>query len=204
MPPDGSATRTAILDAAEGLILDRGYAGASVDRIIERAGITKGTFFHHFDGKARLAQELIERWARIDAEHLESKLTRAERLSRDPLQQLLLFAGFFIEEADELTAPEAGCLFGAYCYQSGLFEAGTLQVAEEAMRLWRVRLRGKLDEVAELYPPRMEVDLESLADQITVVFEGAYVVGRTLDEPEVVANQVRHHRNYLELLFGSA
>lgn len=203
MPRDGSATRNAILNAAEALIFERGFAGAPVDAIIGRAGITKGTFFHHFTSKQDLARSLIDRWAQADAHHLEDKLTRAERLARDPLQQLLLFVGFFVEEAEELIEPEPGCLFGAYCYQAGLFDERTMQVVEDAMRLWRKRLRGKLDEVCAVHPPKLAADLDGLADGITVLFEGSFIVSRMLNEPTLVAGQLRHYRNYLELLFDA-
>ena len=93
MPRDGSTTRTAIMDAAEGLILETGFAATSVDRVIERAGITKGTFFYHFNSKAALAQALVERYAALDLGNLDDKMTRAEKLARDPVQQLLLFVG---------------------------------------------------------------------------------------------------------------
>ncbi|MBB3230227.1 hypothetical protein FHR97_001061 [Halomonas stenophila] len=70
------------------------------------------------------------------------------------------------------------------------------------MGTWRSRLGEQLRRVAERYPPRLEVDLESLADAITVVFEGAFIVSRTYREPAVVAQQLRHYRNYLDLLFS--
>ena len=56
MPRSGEATRRNILDAAQGLILQHGFAGASIDRIIGDAEITKGAFFHHFPNKATLAK----------------------------------------------------------------------------------------------------------------------------------------------------
>ena len=202
MPRDGTATRTAILDAAEGLILDRGFAGTPVDEVTRAAGVTKGAFFHHFPSKQALAQALIERYADADLGHLERKLRRAEELSTDPLQQLLVFVGLFREEAEELTRPYPGCLMGSYCYEAGLFDAGTLGVINATMRTWRHRLHDKLCEVAEVHPPRRDVDLESLADQITVVFEGSYIVSRVLADPGVVAAQLQHHRTYLELLFA--
>lgn len=96
-----------------------------------------------------------------------------------------------------------GCLFGAYCYQAGLFDDRTMQVVEDAMRLWRKRLRGKLDEVCMAHPPKLEVDLDGLADGVTVLFEGSFIVSRMLNESALVAGQLRHYRNYLELLFDA-
>ena len=48
----------------------------------------------------------------------------------------------------------------------------------------------------------LEVDLDSLADELTVMFEGAFIVSKTLGEPKVVAQQLVHYKNYLELLFS--
>lgn len=202
MPRDGTATRTAIMDAAEGLILEQGFAGTPVDDVTSAAGVTKGAFFHHFPSKQDLAHALIERYAEADLGHLERKMRRAEELSTDPLQQLLVFVGFFREEAEELTQPYPGCLMGSYCYEAGLFGQQTLGVISRTMRTWRERLRAKLEEVAAAHPPRRDVDLDSLADQITVVFEGAYIVSKVFTDPTVVAAQLSHHRTYLELLFA--
>lgn len=202
MPRDGTATRTAIMDAAEGLILEQGFAGTPIDDVLGVAGVTKGAFFHHFPTKQDLAQALIERYAAADLGHLERKMQRAEELSSDPLQQLLVFVGLFREEAEELTQPYPGCLMGSYCYEAGLFDAQTLGTISTTMRTWRERLLAKLEEVAAVHPPRRDVDLESLADQITVVFEGAYIVSKVLADPAVVSAQLRHHRTYLELLFA--
>ncbi len=91
---------------------------------------------------------------------------------------------------------------GSYVYEAGLFDDHVLEVVHDNMITWRKRLREKLDEVAARHPPRVEVDLDSLADLMTVVFEGAFIVSRTLRQPDVVAEQLQHYGNYLELLFA--
>ena len=93
MPRDGTATRTALMDAAEALILGQGFAATSVDSVIAKAGATKGAFFYHFKTKADLAQALVERYAELDLGHLHTNMARAEALSRDPLQQLPVLEG---------------------------------------------------------------------------------------------------------------
>lgn len=202
MPRNGATTRTAIMDAAEGLILEIGFAAASVDRIVERARVTKGGFFHHFASKAALAQALVERYVELDLGQLNANMARAEKLSRDPLQQVLIFVGLFQEAAEELTEPYPGCLFGSYCYEAGLFDDATMETIRRTMKTWRDKLGVKLREVAVQSPPRFDVDLDSLADMITVIFEGAFIVSKTLKDPKIVAAQLGHYRNYLELLFS--
>lgn len=53
-------TRQKILDAAIDLFSEVGYATAGLGEIIERAGMTKGALYHHFDSKEALATAIIE------------------------------------------------------------------------------------------------------------------------------------------------
>ena len=55
----GSVRRLAILEAATDVFLESGYAGASVDRIVQLAGGSKGTVYRHFGCKADLFAEII-------------------------------------------------------------------------------------------------------------------------------------------------
>jgi TetR/AcrR family transcriptional repressor of nem operon len=203
MPRDGGATRKLIMDTAEALILDYGFSAASIDRLIERAGITKGAFFYHFKSKADLGHALVERYSEQDLRNLETNMQRAEKLSRDPLQQLLIFVGLFREHAAALTEPYPGCLFASYCSEQQLFEPRTLRVIETTMQAWRQRVGEKLRQTAEAQAPRLPVDLDGLADMLTVVFEGAFIVSKAMKDPQVVAEQLGHYRNYLELLFDA-
>lgn len=204
MASRGETTRTTIMDSAEALILEQGFAGTSIDGIIGRAGVTKGTFFYHFDNKAALAHALVERWSRLDIGHLEEKMAAAEAGSDDPRDQLLAFIDAFIAEARALTEPYPGCLFASYCSEAGLFDADTLEVIERTYLHWRQRVGDKLVQVADRYPPTLSVPTQTLADMLTVTFEGAFIVSKTLHEPALLAEQLGHYRNYLELLFGPA
>lgn len=191
------------MDVAEGRILDRGFAGATVSEIVEEAGVTKGAFFHHFDSKKRLAHALVERYARLDQRHLDAKMDVAERTSEDPLRQMLAFVRLFEEEMGELAGPSPGCLFASFCYQADLLDEETLAVARRQMVSWRERLAGKFRRIEAAHPPRRPVDPESLADLVTTIFEGAFVLSRTLEDPGLVADQLAHYRRYLELLFSA-
>jgi TetR/AcrR family transcriptional repressor of nem operon len=184
------------------MINEQGFAATSIDRVIERVGVTKGTFFYHFKTKNDLARALIDRFAAADQQVLRGSMERAEKLSDDPLQQLLIFVGLLLEVAENLDAnPQPGCLFATYCYESGLFDEGTHSVISDAMLNWRKVLGEKLRIVAERQPPRLDVDLESLADMMTVIFEGSFVMARCIKGPQHFAHQIRHYRNYLQLLF---
>src|SRR5882672_5427745 len=48
------ATRGALLRVARELFGQRGYANVGTEEIVERAGVTRGALYHHFNGKREL------------------------------------------------------------------------------------------------------------------------------------------------------
>lgn len=55
------AQREAVLQAAVGLLADRGYGGCSMAAVADRAGIATGSLYQHFANKAELSVELFRR-----------------------------------------------------------------------------------------------------------------------------------------------
>jgi len=51
---DADASRAAILDAAERLFMDKGFAATSVSALAKAAGVTKSLIHHHFGSKEAL------------------------------------------------------------------------------------------------------------------------------------------------------
>jgi TetR/AcrR family transcriptional regulator, transcriptional repressor for nem operon len=201
---DGAKTRTLIMDAAQELVLQQGFAATSIEQILARIGITKGAFFYHFNSKGDLALALVERYAALDAEHLERTLDRAERLARDPLQQVLIFVGLLQEEAQALTEPFAGCLYASYCYEAQLFDERTFGVVRAGMADWRARFSARLQAAIDRRRPRLLTTADQLSGMILAIFEGSFVLAKILAEPQFIAEQLGQYRNYLELLFALA
>lgn len=199
---DPEKTRERILDAAQALILDHGFGATTVDAVVNRAGITKGAFFHHFGSKSDLARSLVDRYAQLDREHLQRHWERAARLSSDPLQQLLILIGLYEEDFEALAEPFPGCLFASYIYENKLFDEQTLEVLRESTLMWRRVAREMLEKVAAVHPPKVPVDLETLADLFYALTEGSFIMTKTLGDKTLLARHTRHLRTYLELLFG--
>ena len=114
----------------------------------------------------------------------------------------MAFVELFEKEMSELEGPHPGCLFASYIAESELFGPETLAVARNAMELWKVVLGEKFAQVMETHPPAFEVDPQSLADAITVVFEGSFIVSKTYRDPGAISEHLAHYRRYLELLFA--
>jgi AcrR family transcriptional regulator len=68
MPPE--QRREHLIDAALEVILERGYAGISIEAIAREAGITRPVVYDHFPNLNRLLHAVIEREERISVEQL--------------------------------------------------------------------------------------------------------------------------------------
>lgn len=192
------------MDAAQKLILEHGFGGTTVDSIIELAGVSKGAFFHHFSSKGELAHALVTRYADVDIGNLKQTLDKAEGLSEDPLQQLLIFVKLFEQEIESLEEPYPGCLFASYLYQSGLFNDEILEIIRQWMLTWRKRIMEKLERIIQIYPPTQEINIESLADMLLVIFEGSFVLSQSMNENKIISRQLSNYHTYLQLLFDPA
>jgi AcrR family transcriptional regulator len=94
----GAATRSALLAAAREVFTTQGYAQAGVTDIVNRAGASVGSLYHHFSGKADLYLTLFEE---LNHEHAE-RTRRAVRRSReagvtDPKQLVLVGAREYLD-----------------------------------------------------------------------------------------------------------
>jgi TetR/AcrR family transcriptional repressor of nem operon len=204
MPRDGTPTRTRILDSAERLVLERGFAATSVDEVIAESSSSKGAFFHHFPTKNDLGRALVERYAAADIEHLETFMAAAEAETDDPAGQVLAFVRRFEEAADDIVAEQPSCLYVSFIYDRQLSHDGTTDMIVDAIVAWRDLLRAKLHAAADRHPPRLDVDLEDLANHVFVTFEGAFILARSLRDPSQMRRQLRVLRRSLEALFDVA
>ena len=88
-------TREKILAAALEVFSSRGFHGATVDEVAERAGLGKGTVYRHFSSKRELFSELI----RAKVAELEEAVTGAIDPRADVLETietyLRIYFGFF-------------------------------------------------------------------------------------------------------------
>jgi TetR/AcrR family transcriptional repressor of nem operon len=197
----GEATRERILDTAQSMVLDHGFSAVSIDKLIESLEVTKGAFFHHFKNKNELAVTLIERYAQMDMDFFYENLGRGEKLSNDPLQQLLIAIGLWEEYFADLEKPYPGCLLASYIYELKLFDDHTRKIINNVFLTWREELTKRITIIAEKYPPIESVHLPSLADQFIVLIEGAFILSKSLGETQIVAQQIQHYKKYLEMVF---
>jgi AcrR family transcriptional regulator len=171
--PQRGSTRDRILDAATVLFYENGIRATSADRLIERVGITKVTFYRHFRTKDDLVVAYLERRAAWE----RGAVDQARASSTSAVEALHLMAqgiggescrpGFrgcpFINAAAEYPDPEH-----------------PVRVTVDAHRRWFHQAMADIAEQAQV------PDLAVAADQLVMLRDGAMVSGY-LSDPERVA-----------------
>ena len=66
-----AATRTALIDAARALFVDKGYADTGTPEIVATARVTRGALYHHFADKQALFRAVVEREAAAVADAVD-------------------------------------------------------------------------------------------------------------------------------------
>lgn len=217
MSDTSSGTRSDLLDAAEALVLERGLAGATVDAIVGRAGVSKGAFFHHFSGKAELGRILVQRQRERERVRLEEAFGRANRASEDPLVRVLVALtvledglredGLRTGSGDAASPPAAlrGSLLGSVAAQPEAFGDEALEAAREGLEERRSLLAARLEEAARSHPLPGGTDPEELAGTFVTILEGSRLLAQLVPDDggsRFAARRLADFRFHLELLFG--
>jgi len=190
-------SKTKILDAALRVVRAKGYSATRIEDICAAAGLTKGSFFHHFKGKEELAIAAARHWGRVTsalfaaapyhghAEPLDRLLAYIDyrkALISGTLSQFSCFAGTTVQEVFE-THP----MIRDACSATISGHAATLE-ADIAGAMRQHRVKG-------------EWTAKSLALHIQAVIQGAFILAKAAQDPKVAVASLDHLRRYLELLF---
>ena len=72
-------TKERIFQAAKRILQKSGYEELSIKNICEEAGVSNGSFYHHFKTKDDLLSYYIEDQPQIDPDLLELKIKRMQK-----------------------------------------------------------------------------------------------------------------------------
>lgn len=191
-------SKTRLLDAALYVIRAKGYSATRVEDICAAAGLTKGSFFHHFKSKEELALAAAEHFS-LMADGLFA--TAPYRRLPDPVDRVLGYVEF--RRAILLgDLPQFTCLLGtmvqeAYETYPRIREACDRYIASHAHML-------ETDIAAAMAARGVQAEwtAESLAFYTQAVLQGSFILAKAQHSAEIAASCIDHLHLYLQMLFA--
>jgi len=181
------ATRRKILDAAVEVFTEVGFAAADRGAIIERTGMTKGAFYHHFDSMESLASAIIEDGAALVVAELSAMSDSFSPALENILHGTFVTADLFATNKVVRTAEQLTLAFGKFNDKA----AGAYAAWIETMTAQTSRAIAEGD-------IRSELDAKMVSESIIGATFGARMIGQATNDGE---DLVRRLTQMWELLF---
>ena len=193
-------SKTSLLNATLHVVRAKGYAASTVDDICAEAGVSKGSFFHHFKSKDDLALSATAYWN----EMTEGFFAAAPyQHAKDPLERLLGYLDF---RAEILRGDLADytCLLGTLVQETYATHPDIRAACDKGLSTHIAILTRDIEAAKKLYAPDAPWSAESVGYFIQSVLQGAFIFAKAKQGPEVMREALAHLRRYLEVIFNRA
>jgi TetR/AcrR family transcriptional repressor of nem operon len=190
-------SKTKLLDATLRVVRAKGYTATRIEDICAEAGLTKGSFFHHFKSKEDLALSAVAHW---DATTSDLFATAPYHGAADALSRLTAYIEF---RKAMLTGdlPDFTCFVGTIIQE-------TYQTHPEVSAAAAGNISGHAKTLeADIHAAMREHGVsggwtaESLALHLQAVIQGSFILAKAKGSAAAAGESLDHLKRYVELLF---
>jgi TetR/AcrR family transcriptional repressor of nem operon len=182
-----------LVQAARKLMLAQGYPVTSVDDIIKAAGVSKGSFYHHFDSKEELALTAMHEFL---ADGAAIMMDGPFRDVADPKERALAFLKHV--ESIAMRLWDHGCLLVMFSVEL----AGTSpKVREETSNV----LLDLIDRIEAILRPltmngggNVPMTAKAMANIYMAIIDGSLVYARATGDSSYIVKNLRAFRQQIE------
>ncbi len=191
---DPKGTRARLVENAFREIHAHGYAGASLDRILANAGVTKGALYHHFKSKADLLHAVID----------EALTPRVVERWLEPLRETDDPIGTLAESTRAVMAeatPEEmcrGCPLNNLTQELAGVDEDFRKHLDRIADDWRAGIRAAFERGQETGNIRKDVDAAAVASLVFATYQGLIGSVKTSHDKDAVTAGLSTFLNLLE------
>ncbi len=164
--------RAQLINTAIELFHEYGYHATGVDKIIEKAGVSKKTLYTYFRSKEEL---LIAALRHYDGVFRNNFMRQVDRSAKTPQDRLL--AIFDVAETWFSQKKFFGCMFINVIGEHSQKESPIRDICKQFKRMMRNYIKDLCVQAGAEEP-------DILADKLALIFEGAVVTSQVSQAPE--------------------
>lgn len=198
LQPERGDARTRLLEAARDVIRAKGYAATSVDDLCQAAAVTKGSFFHHFKSKEELGVAAAEFWADTTSAFFAAAPYHEPD---DPLERVLAYVAF----RKSIIAGDIAdftCLVGTMAEEVHATSPAIRDACAASIFGHAATLEADIAAAMQQHGIAGGITAESLARHTQTVIQGAFVLAKAGNDPELARESLDHLDRYIRLVFG--
>jgi TetR/AcrR family transcriptional regulator, transcriptional repressor for nem operon len=190
---DPERTRRRLLEAGFREVYERGYQSADLDAVLERAGVTKGALYYHFENKEALGHAIIE--------EVIAEMTRQKWLmplqSGNPIDTLIRIIH---ETSAEISEMRGGCPFNNLAQEMSSLDEGFRKRLAKILGDWRESLADAFRRGQAERSVRKDIEVEEEATFMIALYEGYISLAKNSQDPRLLKSGKRRMIGYLDSL----
>ena len=173
-----------VLMTARRLFHRYGYAGASINAIIEASGVSMTNFYYHFKSKQALAVMIIEDLSREMEQDIFAETLLNKSLS--PLSRLNSFYDKIVEKC--ILDEYIGCFFGNLTLEQSAVNENFRSVLSILFQRWNELIAECISDGIKAGCFSRNINPESMASLICSHIHGAFILSKTHKSAEAFRN----------------
>ncbi len=193
-------SKTKLLDAALQVIRAKGYTAATLDDICTAAGVTKGSYFHHFKSKEEMALMAVEHWNTMTGGLFAAS---AYQQLADPRDRVLAYIDLRAEilQGD---LPDYTCLLGTMVQEIFETHPRIRDACNAGIRGHAATIAADLELAKARYVPEADWDPMVVALYTQATIQGAFILAKAQGGPDIAERCIHLLRSHVASLLGLA
>lgn len=190
-------TRQKLVAATVRLMLRQGFAATTVDQICAEAGLTKGSFFHHFETKEAIGKAAVEWWGEFGTNLYAAAWADPESDPLDQLHRMFSIMSGFTEREDEVCT----CMVGMMSQELAQTHPAMREECARQLDIWTQNVAKMLAAAKEKHPPAIDFDPQQVAWLLNSLWQGSMLIAKTRQTPAMIRSNLQLARSVVDGLF---
>ncbi len=190
-------TREALIQAGLESLTEKGFVSSSIDEVLKKVSIPKGSYYHYFPSKEEFGKELLDRYISFFADKLKRHLGNDALPPLERLESFVNSASNAVERYDF----KRGCLVGNLGQEMSVIPESFRGRLKDGFKLWQDLVADCLKEAQKEGKINAGSDCHTLAEIFWTGWEGAVMRAKIDQSREPL---LRFHRFFINSILHNS